>query len=69
MTKYDWSTIPKKWKWCATDENKMKTFFTHKPKMNTKYCEWLVKTGDYHVYMGGGSYQGDWRDSLEERPK
>lgn len=68
MSKYDWSTIPKKWKWCATDNSGLKAFFTHKPQINENYSEWVKNLGECHVYIGGGSYQGDWRDSLEKRP-
>ena len=69
MSKYDWTNVPKEVEWIATDSNGVWCEYTHKPELS-RYG-WSVSHGDYifKIYQSDSPFNGDWRDSLEERPK
>ena len=69
MSKYDWTNVPKEVEWIATDSNGVWCEYTREPKLS-RYG-WSVSHGDniFKIYQGGSPFKGDWRDSLEERPK
>lgn len=67
MSKYDWSNIPKEYKFAATDD------------LGDKNVSWAYKTKpifdgylwcDSHdlIHIGTNIYTGDCSKSLEERP-
>lgn len=67
-TKYDWSNVPKEVKWIATDSDRFKCYFTLKPEFMPM---WWEKKDDYYkcIPPEKNEFKGDWKDSLEERPK
>ena len=69
MSKYDWTNVHKEVNWIATDSNGVWCKYTHKPKLS-RYG-WSVSHGEhiFEIHQGGSHFKGDWRDSLEERPK
>ena len=69
MSKYDWTNVPNEVEWIATDSNGVWCEYTHEPKLS-RYG-WSVDLGEhiFEIHQGGSPFKGDWRDSLEERPK
>jgi hypothetical protein len=72
-TKYDWSNVPDEVKWIATDSN-MRTAggYTRKPKMLTDFwclADSTLTQGTSYIVVPCEPYQGNWQDSLEERPQ
>ncbi len=70
MTKYDWSNVPKEVNWIATDSNGNVFGYYKKPKLQEN--GYFMHIGDNFYYPEKGwmeSYNGNWIDSLEERPK
>lgn len=65
--KYDWSKVPRHINWIAIDECGLKTLFPEKPETDNVYNEWYPVNCIGEV-IGHEFYQGDWRDSLEQRP-
>lgn len=70
-TKYDWSNVPKSVNWIATDDYRnMAWGYINKPVLKSEtFCttgknEWPVS-----IHQFVNPYEGDWKDSLEERPK
>lgn len=70
MTKYDWSGVPSIVKFIATDEDGIVVGYTGKPKIYGDSNMWLCgECGDSVRVMNTVlSHQGNWQDSLEERP-
>lgn len=66
MNKYDWSKVPKEVKWIATDDRGFKSGFTEKPKCKFYYGFWDNGLSSLNMYQS--EFQGNWQDSLEERP-
>lgn len=68
MNKYDWSNVPKEVKWIATDEDSIVWGFDTKP--NKVYSNGFSCGDDGKSFMllGLNPFQGNWKDSLEERP-
>jgi hypothetical protein len=64
-TKYDWSNVPEGVKWIATDHS-TGVAQGHKKKPTCSFDNWLSSSIKYWLHMDG--YQGNWQDSLEERP-
>lgn len=67
-TKYDWSGVPAKVKWIATDNDGYAWYWETKPEIVGG--EWLaIKSyvGDF-INIENNPFKGDWKDSLEERP-
>lgn len=71
MSKYDWDFVPSKVNFIATDEDGTVCGYTGKPKIYGDSNVWLCGKGSDSVRVMDFvlSHQGDWRDSLEERPK
>lgn len=67
MTKYDWSNVPSRIKFIATDKNGIKSYFELKPEI---FLEgWIDETEDGYFSINQDSeFKGNWQDSLEERP-
>ena len=67
-TKYDWSSVPKEVKWIAVDSDLWAYGYSEEPELeeltffSDSYTGYLLRPCDH-------SYEGAWRDSLEERPK
>lgn len=62
-TKYDWSNVPSEVKWIATDSDGYAFGYKEKP-YNGGWC-WYALNPKYIKQQ----YQGNWKDSLEERPR
>ena len=67
MTKYDWSNVPKNVNWIATDADGVANGFQTKPHKNP-HLMWWSKDEILQQIGRKQGYQGDWRESLEERP-
>lgn len=65
-TKYDWSNVPSHIMWIATDNNGFKSGFTDDPVCESEYGFW--DNGLPSLPMHDSEFQGNWQDSLEERP-
>lgn len=65
MTKYDWSNVPLEVKWIATDESGLKYSYKRKPKISSAQRVWC---GVSFNLIGKSEFNGNWQDSLEERP-
>lgn len=63
MRKYDWSNVPDNVQWIATDSNGAVFGYVEKPYNGGFY--WYALNPKYINQQ----YQGNWRESLEERPK
>ena len=68
MNKYDWTNVPDEVKWIATDEDGVLCGYSSKPQKfsrtwNTHY------TGNFVGHSFLPPFKGNWRESLEERPK
>lgn len=66
-TKYDWSGVPSHIIWIATDADSAARGHNRKPVIDHPE-EW--HSDQYYNYpiIGYDLYQGNWQDSLEERP-
>ena len=70
MSKYDWSNVPEEVQWIATDSNG--AVFGYDAKPEEKDFGKFMHTSDFLYFPRSGwmaAYQGNWRESLEERPK
>lgn len=65
----DWSKAPKWANWWAMDIDKRAYYFKSKPYLGSSV--WLMKNVcDYDSSIAPShNYQGDWKDSLRERPE
>ena len=69
MTKYDWSKVPDKVKWIASDKEGWLFPFSEKPVLGDE--EWI---GSIDIVMffvlkaNLKNHEGDWTQSLEQRP-
>lgn len=68
MSKYDWSDVPKIVNWIATDSDGVVCGYISKPSLfsNIWNCH---RNGDFVAHSFTPPFCGDWRNSLEERPK
>lgn len=69
-TKYDWSKAKEWAKYIAMDKNGSFYQFKEEPKKDHE-CWYLDDYGDNSCYtfsMCYADFDGDWKDSLEERP-
>ena len=68
MSKYDWTNVPDDVEWIATDKSGIRCEYRSEPNLGVR--SWQVKDEDD---IGGcyfdSTYQDNWMDSLEERPK
>lgn len=71
MSKYDWTNVPKDVNWVATDAIYSGGWgYTEKPILMSAYGTWAAKgINNKLVGVVAQGYAGNWRDSLEERPK
>ena len=67
MNKYDWSNVPKEVKWIATDEDGVSNGFIDKPTVFDEDM-WAIDENYDAIVLFSGVFQGNWQDSLEERP-
>lgn len=65
----DWTQAPEWANWWAMDIDKMAYYFKSKPYLGSSV--WLMKNVcDYDSSIAPShNYQGDWKDSLRERPE
>lgn len=69
MSKYDWSNVPKEVNWIATDSDGWLSMHTQEPKF-VEDIHWVDGSDDgYFSVRLSSPFKGDWKDSLEERPK
>lgn len=67
MSKYDWSKVPAEINWIATDKDGFARGHKKEPVIDHPR-EW--HSDQYYDYpIIGIGYKGNWKDSLEERPK
>lgn len=70
MTKYDWTNVPKEVQWIATDKDRCKSLHIEKPKPKMKSWEDETYKGYYAIKLPQyNEFKGNWRESLEQRPK
>lgn len=71
MSKYDWSNVPKKVKFIATDKDGVANGFPTEPKPYEEHQMWLTANEDY-ISLGVEYLdvfdKNNWLNSLEERP-
>ncbi|QMP81494.1 hypothetical protein [Escherichia phage vB_EcoM_APEC] len=68
MPKYDWSNVPDEVKWIATDSDGWISMHTIKPEPVLN-INWIDSSEEgYLVLIKGSPFNGDWKESLEERP-
>lgn len=67
-TKYDWSNVPPEVKWISTDINDFANGHIEKPELINGYGFWSNSDPDFCITPDDNPYQGDWRESLEQRP-
>lgn len=71
-TKYDWSGVELRVKWIATDADGNMWKYEEKHGKPFPYDGDKVWTcgGNYliHQFVGVSNFEGNWQDSLEERP-
>ena len=70
MSKYDWMNVPSWVNWIATDSSGSVFGYDVEPE----YKEWgkFIHCTDFLYFPHKNwiePFKGDWRDSLEERPK
>ena len=70
MSKYDWTSVPNDVNWIATDSSGSVFGYDVEPE----YKEWgkFMHCTDFLYFPHKNwiePFNGDWRDSLEERPK
>lgn len=72
-TKYDWSNVPKEVNWIATDGYSGWVWGYEYEKPFIDVDMWNSKIDSDHIdvekYYKVSPFKGDWKDSLEERPK
>lgn len=71
MSKYDWSGVPNDVQWIATDKDGVSNGFCDEPSPDGSGL-WCVDENFTVIDLPQGFvdiFKGDWRDSLEERPK
>lgn len=56
--------IPAKYKWMAQDGNGALCIFTHKPRRDVAYNQWMPSDGEF-MQLSKGAVNPDWRDTLE----
>ena len=64
---FDWSGVPKKYKWAAMDGPNRWFVFTKKPSKREGDNDDLWIQGGHYIELTRPPYPGDWRDSLQER--
>ena len=73
MSKYDWTSVPKDVNWIATDEDRNSWLFPvecSKPFIGGEDDDAWVCDEEFTLeHHGYNVFKGNWRDSLEERPK
>ncbi|UQS93274.1 hypothetical protein Scipio_00045 [Acinetobacter phage Scipio] len=71
MSKYDWSNVPDHINWIAMDKTGRIFGYDKSPRICHVMDLWKgTSLSDYfNVNTRAYSHQGDWKDSLEERPK
>ena len=72
MIKYDWTNVPKDENWIATDEDGNAFGWVTEPYIEDGEPEWNTcesYIGNHFISAENNPFKGDWRDSLEERPK
>ena len=68
MSKYDWTDVPKEVEWIATDADGALCGYSVKPQRFS--LGWNThRNGNFVAHSFIPPFKGDWRDSLEERPK
>ena len=67
MSKYDWSNVPKEVQWIAMDGDTETWGYLSEPEKG--FFSHYVNNEVYMHFIGYEVFKGDWRDSLEERPK
>lgn len=69
-TKYDWSGVSYGIDWIATDRHAGCAFgYYSKPEMCSVMEIWKADNVSDYLSLGIPKYQGNWQDSLEERPQ
>ncbi|WP_433846935.1 hypothetical protein [Acinetobacter proteolyticus] len=71
-TKYDWSDVPEDTNFIATDSNGYAHGWSGKPRVFRGDGNWNSKVHTISLFMlspKSNTYRGDWKDSLEQRPK
>ena len=63
----DWSQAPEWAKWLAMDKDGESYYFGDKPEI--KSATWMPTGTTSPVFLTKSNYQGDWKDSLRERPE
>ena len=64
--KYNWTNAHPDTRWIAVDSDGSRVEYTVKPHMSD--WQWLVNDCDHILAVHrSNEYQGDWKDSLEER--
>lgn len=72
--KYNWTYIPLEIKWVSSDSDGWKFYHIEKPTIDIDQGGWFAEEANcYEGYVEcleprHNEYQGDWKDSLEERP-
>lgn len=70
MSKYDWSGVPSEVKWIATDKDGNSWGHIVSTVQMMKDGMWYstINESSYCIHIGLNIFQGNWQDSLEERP-
>ena len=63
----DWDRAPEWAKWWAMDKDGESYYFGDKPEMES--TTWMPTGTTSPVFLTQSNYQGDWKDSLRERPE
>lgn len=67
-TKYDWSSVPSEVKWISTDLSGLTVGFYNEPIICDVMNIWRVTPIWDYIYINDQVFNGNWQDSLEERP-
>lgn len=67
MSKYDWSKVPNWANYCYTTSLGQGQCCNKKPYQDG--VNWFIGNNDEYIVDIVLPYNGDWKDSLEERPK
>lgn len=69
QTIYDWSKIPEKFNWCATDYTGEEYAYTQEPEQSQNTKSWAASTSvEISLIQESWGTCEDWEDSLEARP-
>lgn len=71
-SKYDWSNVPSGVNWIVTGfHTKTKIGFINKPLKDEAMLCWCSRwlNGEQMILSESSEFKGDWKDSLEGRPK